>query len=56
MFSELDELHKSNPKAYMDLVRSLRDGSYDKKFLTPLTVTVLQKLLSLINYSVTDPV
>ena len=31
MFSELDGLHNSNPKAYMDLVRSLRDGSFDKK-------------------------
>ena len=31
MFSELDGLHNSNPKAYMDLVRSLRDGLFDKK-------------------------
>ena len=31
MFSELDGLHNSNPQAYMDLVRSLRDGSFDKK-------------------------
>ena len=31
MFSELEGLHNSNPKAYMDLVRSLRDGSFDKK-------------------------
>ena len=31
MFTELDGLHNSNPKAYMDLVRSLRDGSFDKK-------------------------
>ena len=30
IYSELDQLHKSNPKAYMDLVKSLRDGSFDK--------------------------
>ena len=31
MFVELDAMHKSNPKGYMDLVKSLRDGSFDKK-------------------------
>ena len=31
MFVELDEMHKSNPKGYMDLVKSLRDSSFDKK-------------------------
>ena len=31
MFVELDAMHKSNPKGYMDLVRSLRDGTFDKK-------------------------
>ena len=31
MFVELDEMHKSNPKGYMDLVKSLRDGSFDKR-------------------------
>jgi hypothetical protein len=31
MFVELDQMHKSNPKGYMDLVKSLRDGSFDKK-------------------------
>ena len=31
MFIELEEMHKSNPKGYMDLVKSLRDGSFDKK-------------------------
>ena len=31
MFVELEEMHKSNPKGYMDLVRSIRDGSFDKK-------------------------
>ena len=31
MFVELDELHQSNPKGYMDLVRSMRDGSFDKE-------------------------
>ena len=30
MFSELDQLHQSNPKGYMDLVKSMRDGSFDK--------------------------
>ena len=31
MFFELDGLHQSNPKGYMDLVRSMRDGSFDKE-------------------------
>ena len=31
MFLELEAMHKSNPKGYMDLVRSLRDGIFDKK-------------------------
>ena len=30
MFSELDQLHTSNPRGYMNLVKSLRDGSFDK--------------------------
>ena len=41
MFSELDQLHTSNPRGYMNLVKSLRDGSFDKpvpdnsSFVTP---------------------
>ena len=41
MFSELDQLHDSNPRGYMNLVNSLRSGSFDKKmsdnssFVTP---------------------
>jgi len=31
MFSQLEQIHGSNPKGYMDLVRSLRDGTFDKK-------------------------
>ena len=31
MFTELDQLHSSNPRGYMTLVKSLRDGSFDKK-------------------------
>jgi hypothetical protein len=31
MFVELDMLHKSNPRGYMDLVRSMRDDSFDKQ-------------------------
>ena len=31
MFSELDQIHDSNPKGYMKLVNSLRNGSFDKK-------------------------
>ena len=31
MFTELDQLHGSNPKGYMDLVKSMRDGSFDKQ-------------------------
>ena len=30
MFSELDQLHDSNPRGYMNLVKSLRSGSFDK--------------------------
>ena len=31
MFTELDQLHNSNPRGYMNVVKSLRDGSFDKK-------------------------
>ena len=31
LFHNLDIMHKSNPKGYMDLVKSLRDGSFDRK-------------------------
>jgi hypothetical protein len=31
MFTELDELHSSNPKGYMDLVKSMRNGTFDKE-------------------------
>ena len=31
MFTELDQLHSSNPRGYMNLVKTLRDGSFDKK-------------------------
>ena len=31
MFTELDQLYTSNPRGYMTLVKSLRDGSFDKK-------------------------
>ena len=31
MFVQLDQIHNSNPKGYMDLVKSLRDGTFDKK-------------------------
>ena len=31
MFTELDGLYNSNPRGYMTLVKSLRDGSFDKK-------------------------
>ena len=30
LFKDLDELHSSNPRGYMNLVKSLRDGSFDK--------------------------
>ena len=30
LYGELDQLHESNPKGYMDLVKSLRNGSFDK--------------------------
>ena len=41
LFVDLDNLHSSNPKGYMDLVKSLRGGSFDKavsddtSFVTP---------------------
>ena len=31
LFQDLDQLHASNPKGYMDLVKSLRDGTFDRK-------------------------
>ena len=31
LFTDLDELHSSDPRGYMNLVKSLRDGSFDKK-------------------------
>ena len=31
MFTELDQLYDSNPRGYMNLVKSLRTGSFDKK-------------------------
>ena len=31
LFTNLDELHTSNPRGYMNLVKSLRDGTFDKK-------------------------
>ena len=30
MFRELDQLHGSNPKGYMNLLKSMRDGSFNK--------------------------
>ena len=33
MFEQLDGLHDSDPKGYRDLIRSMRDGSFDKKVL-----------------------
>ena len=31
LYDQFDQLEASNPRGYMDLVRSLRDGSFDKK-------------------------
>ena len=31
LFLELDNLHGSNPRGYMNLVKSLRDGTFDRK-------------------------
>ena len=31
MFSELDQIHNQNPRGYMNLVKSMRDGSFDKQ-------------------------
>ena len=31
MFTELDSMEKTNPRGYMQLIRSLRDGNFDKK-------------------------
>jgi hypothetical protein len=30
LFLELDQLHKNNPRGYMNIVNSIRDGSFDK--------------------------
>ena len=35
MFTELDQLHTSNPEAYMDLGKSMRDGTFDKSMSDP---------------------
>ena len=43
LFNDLDIMHASNPKGYMDLVKSLRNGSFDQKsnddtkFINPKT-------------------
>ena len=31
MFNELESMHSTDPKAYMDLVKALRDGKHDRK-------------------------
>ena len=31
MFCELDSIHKNNPKGYMDLIKSMRDGNFDRE-------------------------
>ena len=31
LFKDLDNLHNVNPKGYMNLVKSLRDGSFDRR-------------------------
>ena len=30
MFCELDSMENNNPRGYMDLIRAMRDGSFDK--------------------------
>ena len=30
MFNELDSMENNNPRGYMELIRSMRDGSFDK--------------------------
>jgi hypothetical protein len=30
LYLELDQLHKNNPKGYMNIINSIRDGSFDK--------------------------
>ena len=31
LFKDLDNMHNNNPKGYMNLVKSLRDGTFDRK-------------------------
>ena len=31
MFLELDSIKENNPKGYMDLIKTLRDGNFDKE-------------------------
>ena len=31
MFTELDSIHKNDPKGYMDLIKSMRDGNFDRE-------------------------
>jgi hypothetical protein len=35
LFTDLNQLYVSNPKGYMDLVKSLRDGTFDKSVTNP---------------------
>ena len=30
MFLELDSMEQNNPRGYMELIRAMRDGSFDK--------------------------
>ena len=31
MFIELDSIHSNNPKGYWDLIKSMRDGDFDRE-------------------------
>ena len=49
MFEQLYGLHGSDPNGYMDLIRSMRDGSFDKKVMdstakvSPETLDIVSK-------------
>ena len=31
MFTELDSMHHNNPRGYMQLIKSMREGNFDKQ-------------------------
>ena len=45
MFDELDSIHNNNPIGYWDLIKSMRDGNFDREVADD-TFSISSKLLS----------